>query len=75
MKPDASDAAKASEGVYEWLKSVGVPEKLSDEGFTKDDVEKLTNLVFTTPSLSGLIDIGPSGNSKEVVREIYENSI
>ena len=75
LKPDAADAEKAGNEVYEWLKSVGVPEKLSDEGFTKDDVEKLTNLVFTTPSLAGLIDIGPSGNSKDVVREIYENSI
>lgn len=75
LRPEAADADKASREVYEWLKSVGVPEKLSDEGFTKDDVEKLTDLVFTTPSLAGLIDIGPSGNSREVVRTIYEHSI
>jgi len=75
LKADASDAEKAGNGVYEWLKSVGVGEKLSDEGFTKDDVERLTDLVFTTPSLSGLIDIGPSGNSRDVVKAIYEASI
>ena len=75
LKADPSDAEKAEEGVYAWLKSVGVPEKLSDEGFTKDDVEKLTDLVYTTPSLAGLIDIGPSGNSREVVKAIYEGSI
>ena len=39
------------------------------------DVEKLTDLVFTTPSLAGLIDIAPSGNSREVVEEIYRNSV
>ena len=75
LKADASDAEKAGNGVYEWLKSVGVGEKLSDEGFTKDDVDRLTDLVFTTPSLAGLIDIGPSGNSKEIVKAIYEASI
>lgn len=75
LKADASDAEKAGNGVYEWLKSVGVPEKLSDEGFTKDDVDRLTDLVFTTPSLAGLINIGPSGNSREIVKSIYEASI
>lgn len=75
LRADASEAEKAGNAVYEWLKSVGVPEKLSDEGFTAADVDKLTDLVYTTPSLSGLIDIGPSGNSRDVVRKIYEDSI
>ena len=75
LSANANDAEKAGNGVYEWLKSIGVPEKLNDEGFTKDDVERLTDLVFTTPSLAGLINIGPSGNSREVVKSIYEASI
>ncbi len=69
------EAEKAAEGVYAWLKSVDVPEKLTDMGFKAEDVDKLTDLVFTTPSLQGLIDIGPSGNSREVVRKIYEESL
>lgn len=69
------EAEKAANGVYEWLKSVDVPEKLSDMGFGADDVEKLTELAFTTPSLEGLINIGPSGNSREVVRKIYQDSL
>jgi len=72
-KPE--EAEKAAEGVYDWLKSVGVPEKLTDMGFTSADVEKLTDLAFTTPSLDGLINIGPSGNSREMVRKIYEESL
>ena len=75
LKPDASDADKAAKEVQDWLYSVDVKEKLTDEGFTDADVDKLTDLVFTTPSLSGLIDIGPSGNSREVVKEIYQNSV
>lgn len=69
------EAQKAADGVYEWLKSVDVPEKLSDMGFGAGDVERLTELAFTTPSLEGLINIGPSGNSKDVVRKIYQDSI
>ena len=69
------EASKAAEGVYNWLKSVGVPEKLTDMGFIAADVDKLTDLAFTTPSLDGLINIGPSGNSRELVRKIYEESL
>lgn len=75
LKGDVSEADKAANGVYAWLKSVDVPEKLEDMGFKAEDVDKLTDLVFTTPSLEGLINIGPSGNSREVVRKIYEDSL
>lgn len=75
LKGDVSEADKAADGVYAWLKSVDVPEKLTDIGFAEADVDKLTDLVFTTPSLAGLIDIGPSGNSREVVRAIYEDAL
>ena len=75
LKADASDADKAAEGVQEWLNSVGVTEKLEDEGFTDNDIENLVNLVYTTPSLSGLLDIAPSGNGRDIVEGIYKNSL
>lgn len=75
LKPEASDADKAAKLVQDWLFSVDVKEKLEDEGFTDSDVEKLTNLVYTTPSLGGLIAIGPSGDGKDVVETIYRNSV
>ena len=75
LKGEASEAEKAANGVYAWLKSVDVPEKLTDIGFAETDVDKLTDLVFTTPSLEGLINIGPSGNSRKVVRAIYEDAL
>ena len=40
LKADPADAEKAAAGVYEWLKSVDVPEKLTDMGFKAEDVEK-----------------------------------
>lgn len=75
LKPEASDAQKASEGVYEWLKSVDVPNKLKDEGFSEADVEKLTELAFTTPSLDGLLGIAPTKATKEAVATIYRESL
>ena len=70
-----SEADKAAKEVQDWLFSVDVKEKLTDEGFTDADVEKLTDLVYSTPSLGGLIDIAPSGNGRDVVENIYRNSV
>ena len=71
---DTTDAQKTAEGVYEWLKSVDVPNKLKDEGFSETDVEKLTELAFTTPSLDGLLGIAPTKATKEAVSAIYGES-
>lgn len=75
LKPDASDAERAAAGVYEWLKSVDVPNKLKDEGFGQADVEKLTKLAFTTPSLDGLLGIAPTKADENAVAEIYRASL
>ncbi len=75
LKADASDAQKAADGVYNWLASVGVSEKLSAEGFSENDVDNLVNLAFTTPSLDGLLGIAPTAATKEVVAEIYRSSL
>ena len=75
LKGDPSEAEKAARGVQAWLASVDVTEKLTDEGFTDADVEKLVDLVYTTPSLSGLLDIAPSGNGRDVVEAIYRDSL
>ena len=66
---------EAESGVYNWLKSVGVPSKLKDEGFVEADIKKLVDLAFTTPSLSGLLGIAPTEATKEAVEEIYSNSL
>ena len=75
LKADASDAEKAVKEVYEWLKSVGVPNKLKDEGFSESDIDKLVNLSQTTPSLDGLLSIAPNDATPERIKEIYETSL
>ena len=69
------EAKEAALGVQKWLKSVGVSEKLADMGFKNEDLDKLTDLAFTTPSLGGLLAIAPTEATKEAVREIYETSM
>ncbi len=70
-----NSAGEASLKVYEWLCSVGVPSKLKDEGFGEEDISKLVNLAFTTPSLDGLLSIAPTEATKECVEEIYRKSL
>ena len=72
---DTMTAKEAGDLVYEWLKSVGVPNKLKDEGFSENDIERLTELAFTTPSLDGLLSIAPTKATKEAVSEIYKKSL
>jgi len=69
-----SEADKAAEGIYSWLKSVGLPQKMADIGFTKDDVPKLVELAYETPGLEGLLNCAPIANDKAVVERIYMNS-
>lgn len=69
------EGEKAAKLVEKWLQSVGVTQKLTDDGFCKDDVAKLTNLCFTTPSLDGLLSIAPNNATKEIVEAIYTESM
>ena len=74
IAPEIS-AAEVNALVYDWLKSVGVPNKLKDEGFNEGDIDRLVDLAFTTPSLGGLLSIAPTEATKEAVKEIYEKSL
>lgn len=69
------NAEEAANLVREWLYSIGLTQTLKDEGFTEADLDKLTDLTFTTPSLDGLLACAPVEASREVVRKIYEESL
>lgn len=75
LKGTPDEADYAAKKVEEWLYSVGVTKKLSDEGFSEADVEKLVKLTFETPSLAGLISIAPIEGTKEVVGAIFKESL
>lgn len=71
----AQEALEAARGVENWLASVGVPQKLADEGFTGADIERLCDLVENTPSLSGLLCVAPVPGTRERVAAIYRSSL
>ena len=69
------DADKAAKLIKEWLVSVGLTNTLKDEGFSEADLDKLTELAFTTPSLDGLLGCAPVEATRQVVRTIYAESL
>jgi alcohol dehydrogenase len=75
LEGNAVEADQAAIGVENWLRSVGVTEKLSDEGFKAEDLDRLVELVFTTPSLGFLLSLAPNKADRAAVREIYQNSL
>lgn len=69
------DAEKAAKAVESWLVSVGSTAKLTNEGFTEADVDKMVNLAFTTPSLGLLLSMAPNEGTKDIVKAIYTESL
>ena len=75
LKGCACEAQQVAQGVEKWLFSVGCTHKLQDEGFKAEDVDKLVELAFHTPSLGGLLSIAPTEADRESVRAIYTESL
>lgn len=75
LKGLPAEAEYVSKKVEEWLFNVGCTQKLSDFGFTKDDVPTLVKLAKTTPSLDGLLSIAPVDATEQVIAKIYEGSL
>jgi len=74
LKPTPDDAAKAAETVREFQSSVGFNKKLSDYGFSRDDVKEALNLVFG-PLKYLWEGVTPFKLSEELIREILEKSL
>lgn len=70
-----TEAEKACEGMKQWLTEMGIPLGLTTEGFTYEDVERLTDLTFNTPSLALLLSLTPVAATREVVSTIYTESM
>ncbi|MCP3965112.1 MAG: iron-containing alcohol dehydrogenase [Lentisphaerae bacterium] len=75
LKGIADEGYKAAVGLEKWLFSFDVTSKLQDEGFSEADIPRLVELTFSTPSLSGLLRLAPTRATKEVVEQIYRESL
>ena len=75
LKGTADEAEFCACQIEKWLVSVGISNKLEDEGFEAKDIPTLVDLAFTTPSLGGLLSIAPTEASKDAVTQIYKDSL
>jgi len=71
----AGEAMTAARGVEAWLASVGVAQKLTDEGFSGADIDRLCDLVENTPSLGLLLSVAPVPGTRDRVAAIYRESL
>lgn len=75
LEAEKIEAKKVAVEIEKWLFELGVTSKLSDEGFSEQDIDTLTNQVFETPSLAGLAALAPIEADKKTVQEIYRESM
>ncbi len=75
LKGSADEAELVALEVEKWLFKIGADHKLLEEGFTENDIDRLVELVFTTPSLTALLGVAPTNADRVAVEEIYRNSL
>lgn len=75
LKGEASETKEVVTAMKSWLNSVGVADTLSTIGFKIDDIDRLVELAFNTPSLDLLLGVAPVTATKEVVKDIYISSL
>lgn len=74
--PESSEGAEtAAKAVEKWLFGLGCTEKLKDEGFKLDDIDKMVELTFKTPSLGLLLSLSPVEATRELVKNILSESM
>lgn len=75
LKGKPEEADEAARGIEKWLFNVGVTQKLTDEGFTEKDIDKLIELAFETPILDLMLSVSPIEATNETLRQIYMDSL
>lgn len=69
------EAETLAKGIENWLRELGLTQKLSDEGFEEGHLDKLVELAKTTPSLDLLLSLAPVDATDDVIRKIYADSL
>jgi len=75
MEGKVEESESFALAIEKWLFDLGVTSKLDDEGYTKEDISRLTELAMTTPSLDLLLSLAPIDATKDVVAGIYSESL
>lgn len=72
---EQATADQVADRTRRWLHSVGITQTLRDLGFGEEHLDKLTDLVYETPGLKGLLGLAPIEVTPEMVREIFAESL
>ncbi len=72
-KPEEAEMVAVK--IENWLREVGVGSKLTDEGFSENDIDKLVKLAKETPSLDLLLSLAPVEAKDNVIETIYKESL
>ena len=75
LKAEAYEAEYVSNEIEKWLAGFGIVTRLTYIGITKQDVPKLVDLAFNTPSLDLLLSMAPIEADRNIVEAIYTDSI
>ncbi len=75
LNGETNEAQKAAKAVEKWIFELGATQKLKDEGFYESDIDKIVDLTFNTPSLDLLLSIAPIDATRDVVKNIFIESL
>ncbi len=75
LKGDPKEADIIAKKTEEWLFSVGITQKLSDLGFSEEDVPKFVKNVRECPGMDALLSLAPIEVTDEIIAQIYRESL
>ena len=75
LEGKAEEAQEVGEKMQAWLRSFGIEEDLNTLGFKEQDIERLVDLAFNTPSLNIVLSCAPTVATKELLTSIYKESL
>ncbi|MCS7125710.1 MAG: iron-containing alcohol dehydrogenase [Aigarchaeota archaeon] len=75
LKANPGEAYELAVKVEEWMFNIGLRKKLSDYGFTENDIPELLRLFRETPGLRSGLEATPVAVDEDVISMIYRESL
>lgn len=71
----ADEAEDAAAGLETWISCCGIPEKLREIVFLRENIDELVNISYNIPSYSLLLSVSPTECSREAIRSIFDDAL